>query len=564
MIARSEIGGVPVLHGPTTGPARTGLVFRVGFADEPLTRRGITHLIEHLALSPLGFADFHYNGSTGTEFTSFHMTGTPSELAGFVDGVCAALHDLPLHRLDTEKDILRAEAHSRSHSAHEPLALWRHGARDHGMGAYPEWGLSAITADDLRDWVARYFTRDNAVLWVAGDQVPADLRLSLPGGTRRPSPAPSSALPVTPACFGGPAGVVGWSAVVDHEPAGIVFADLLQRTMFRTLRQEAGMSYAAHTDYQPTGTDTALVTALADCLPDRQGAVLGAFVDELAALRVGRIDPADVEAVIRKRHEAMLLADRQGDRLPEQARALLAGRPVTPTETVLASLAEVSPDDLTAVAQQATRTGLLMTPPESTGTWAGFTAAPTTSDTAVTGSPFAALEDPAVRLIVAADGVSLVKGNHRMTVRFADCAVVRAWPDGARRYVGNDGIIVTVEPTLYRDGDHAVSRLDAHCPPALRVDEAPREPDEIPRPDPRAAASRRPTPRASREGTSNRTMSVIVAVLLGTALLRGLVVVRRQFVEDGTTAGLIGLATVIVLIGGAGLLWHRWGRFRVR
>ncbi|MEV6597925.1 insulinase family protein [Actinoplanes sp. NPDC051346] len=560
MIARSEIGGVPVLHGPTTGPARAGLVFRVGMADEPMTRRGITHLVEHLALSPLGLADFHYNGSTGTQFTSFHMTGTPDELAGFVDGVCAALHDLPLHRLDTERDILRAEAHSRSHSAHEPLALWRHGARDHGVLAYPEWGLAAITPDDLRYWVARYFTRDNAVLWVAGDQVPVGIRLPLPGGTRQPSPAQSSALPVTPACFAGPDGVVGWSAVVGAGPAAVVFADVLERTMFRTLRQEAGLSYAANTNYHPMGTGTALVTALADCLPDKQGAVLGGFVDELAALRVGRIDPADVQAVIRKRHEAMLLAEQQGDRLPEQARALLAGRDIPPIEAELAALAAVTPDDVTALAQQAYATGLLMTPPETTGTWAGFTAAPTASETVVTGTPYASLEEPGTHLIVAADGVSLAGDDRRATVRFDDCAIVRAWPHGARMLIGHDGVVVNIEPTLYRDGHHAVAWIDTHCPPALRVDEAARDPRAIPRPEPEPVAHSRVAPAVEPERRQIRATSVLMTIFLISGVIRGIIAVRDEFSEDGPIAGLLTAGVVIAVIGGS-LLWRYRGRF---
>lgn len=562
MIARSEIGGVPVLHGPSTGPARAGLVFRVGFADEPMARRGITHLIEHLALSPLGLADFHYNGSTGIEYTSFRMTGTPGELAGFVDGVCTTLHDLPVHRLETEKGILRAEAHARSHSAHEPLALWRHGARDHGVVAFPEWGLSAITPDDLRYWAARYFTRDNAVLWVAGDEMPAELRLHLPSGTRQPSPAPSSALPGTPACFDGPKGVVGWIAMVPHRPAAVVFGDVLERTMFRTLRQEAGLSYAAHTDYQPMGTDTALVSALADCLPDKQGAVLGAFVDELAALRVGRIDPADVQAVIRKRHEALLLAEKQGDRLAGQARALLAGHAVRPIEAELAELAAVTPQDVAATAQLAAATGLLMTPPGTTGTWAGFTAAPGESDTVVTGTPYAAVSEPDTHLIVAADGVSLVSGDHLATVRFDACAIVRAWPHGGRTFVGHDGIVVSVEPTLYRDGFHAVAWLDTHCPGELRVDEAPRDPGAIPRPEPAPAPAPAyaTAPPVREQRRQVRAMSVLAAIFLISGVIRGAILVRDEFRDDGTTAGLITAAAVIAVIGGS-LLWRFRGRF---
>jgi hypothetical protein len=108
--------------------------------------------------------------------------------------------------IDIGWELLQVEANGRSTGPAEQMALWRHGARDYGMPSYPEWGLPALTEDDLRDWVARYFTRDNAVLWVAGESVPAGLRLDLPDGVRRPHPAPSSALPVTPGWFPGSSG----------------------------------------------------------------------------------------------------------------------------------------------------------------------------------------------------------------------------------------------------------------------------------------------------------------------------------------------------------------------
>jgi hypothetical protein len=46
------------------------------------------------------------------------------------------------------------------------------------------------------------------VLWVAGDAVPAGLRLDLPAGVRRPPPV-SAALPRTPAYFPGAGAAVG-------------------------------------------------------------------------------------------------------------------------------------------------------------------------------------------------------------------------------------------------------------------------------------------------------------------------------------------------------------------
>lgn len=336
MIAQTTAGAVPVLVAPTTGPLRAGLVFRVGFADEPLARRGITHLVEHLVLHPLGVADYHYNGATGAEYTHFHVQGSEPEIVAFLNGVCASLRDLPMHRLPLEKELLLAEANGRSTGAAEPMARWRYGARDHGMSGYPEWGLPAISEDDLRAWVAGYFTSQNAVLWVAGDAVPADLRLDLPSGTRRPAPRSSSVLPVTPAYCPGSPGVVVWDTVVQRTAGAGVFAAVLERMMFRELRQDEGLSYTVQTDLQPVGRDRAVVTALADSLPEKQGAVLGAFIDILAAMRVGRIDPADVAAVIKTRIESLRHADGTADRLPAQACDLLAGRPVDGRRAVAA------------------------------------------------------------------------------------------------------------------------------------------------------------------------------------------------------------------------------------
>lgn len=70
----------------------------------------------------------------------------------------------------------------------EPAALWRYGAQTFGVTAYPEWGLTMLTAEEIRVWVERYFTRENAVLWIAGADVPAGLKLKLPSGAP-PTPA---------------------------------------------------------------------------------------------------------------------------------------------------------------------------------------------------------------------------------------------------------------------------------------------------------------------------------------------------------------------------------------
>jgi zinc protease len=601
MIERTEVGGVPVLLAPTTGPTRAGLAFRVGFVDEPLSRRGITHLVEHLALHAAGIADHHYNGATGVEFTHFHSQGSDQEIADFLNGVCASLRDLPMHRLAIEKDLLRAEANGRSSPVAEQMALWRHGARDYGMSSYPEWGLPAIAEDDLRGWSARFFTRENAVLWVAGEAVPAGLRIDLPAGTRRPVPMPSSALPSRPAWFPGSSGVVVWDAVVPRSAAAATFADVLERMMFRELRQEAGLSYTAQTDCQVRGRDQLVITALADSLPEKQGAVLGAFVDVLATVRAGRIDPADVTATVNRRVEALRHAE-EAARLPGQALNLLVGRPVEDLEQAVREARSVTVADVAAVAAAAWATGLLMAPARAD--WAGFAPAPTSSNpaaaapsggsadaapaagdaaaapsggnaaagpvggigaAATVGGGFAhrSLEDPARILLVAPDRVSLGTPDELVTIRFADCVLVRAWPDGARQLVGADGLVLHYEPTLFVDGFRPPVAIDAAVRREVWVGQPARDPSRIPMPGPAAV----PAPRIFRPSSEDRVLGLVglivcwpltvisglLALLMATSLL-------GDDEDRGSTVGLVVFFLVVAVFGVLGI----WASVRRR
>src|SRR3954451_114555 len=131
-------------------------MFRVGRADETLSRSGVTHLVEHLALFGHSLADYHHNGATGAVVTHFHMSGSESDVVAFLTGVCAALMtDLPIARLETEKEILRTEEHNRRPGANHAMPLWRSGAVGYGLVSYPEWGLHELGADDVQEWTRR-------------------------------------------------------------------------------------------------------------------------------------------------------------------------------------------------------------------------------------------------------------------------------------------------------------------------------------------------------------------------------------------------------------------------
>jgi zinc protease len=515
MIRRTEVDGVPTLISPTSGPMRAGLMFRVGRADETLPRTGITHLLEHLVLYPLGLADYHYNGTTAPVTTYFHMQGPEQEVAGFLSGVCKTLSDLPLHRLETEKAILRTESSSRSSHVTEPMALWRHGARDHGLVSYPEWGLPMITPDDLRAWAARYFTRDNAVLWIAGREVPAGLTLHLPGGTRRPVPPASSTLPVTPAYFSGDSQAVALDAVVRSRTAASVFTGVLERELFRGLRQEGGLSYIASADYHPRGDGHAVITALADALPEKQDAVLGGFIDILAKLRVGRIEQADIDAVVTRKSGALDNDESSAARLPSAAFALLTGDPHPPAEELAVELKSVTAGDVHEVALEALGSALLMVPDGRSADWAGFERAPSTSGAAVTGAAYRSLEGDDLRLVVGPEGVSLVAARNMVTVRYDQCAAVLGWPDGRRLLIGHDAVTVGVEPTMFAGARAALPVIDAAVPAHLRVVMPARDPSAIPQPDP-AAHHRTGSPRPGDISTpwSIAGIAMLVVVLL--------------------------------------------------
>ncbi|MEV6490602.1 insulinase family protein [Actinoplanes sp. NPDC051633] len=559
MVRLTEIDGVPTVLGPTTGPMHAGLVFRVGQADERLARRGITHLVEHLALHNIGVADYHYNGATTPEFTYFHTQGTAADIVPFLTGVCAALRELPMHRLETEKEILRTEQSGRGGALGESMAVWRYGARDYGLHGYPEWGLPAIGPEELRAWVAHFFTRGNAALWIAGDEVPAGLRLDLLDGPRRPAPAPSSALPKTPAYFRGDAGAVVWDSVVPRSALSGVFLGVLERAMMRSLRQEQGLSYSVTTDYDARADGTALVTAAADALPEKRGAVLGGFVDVLAALRFGRVEENDVRAVVARRCDELTRAEEQGARLPGQAFALLTGRPLESQslERVLAETQAVTARQVAEVAAAAWENGLLMTPGGRDADWTGLTAAPSVSPHLVGGTQHRSLENPDVRLIVGPEGVAIVDSDGDGTsVRYDSAAVVLAWPDGGRLFIGTDAFTVRIEPTMFHDAARAIPWLDQHIPPGVRVDQPPRDPEKIPRPE---APATRPGTVAPPKSATGRIVALVLAIPLTLALVLLDIIVVVALASGEETGALVVTLIVCLLATLAAALAIRWG-----
>ncbi|MEU6216514.1 insulinase family protein [Streptomyces sp. NPDC047022] len=539
----TEVDGIPTLFAHATGPMRAGLVFRVGVADETLARAGITHLVEHLALHRQGLADYHFNGATKAAFTHFHVEGAEHEIAAYLNGVCASLTDLPMERLETEKEILRTEESRRDNPQ---LPLWRYGAQGYGLVSYPEWGVRSLRPDDVQQWAQTWFTQGNAVLWIAGERLPAGLMLKLPSGPRRPLPAVTSALPTTPAYFADGKGGVLLDAVVTDTTAARLYAGVLERELSRALRQEDGASYTTATDYAARRDGFALVTAFADALPAKQDAVLGGFLDVFAGLQVGRIAQADVEVVRTRADGALTAPDAAARRLPGAAEDLLAGRPLRGLDELRSELWAVTPGHLHAVALEAAGGALLQVPAGHSADWAGYTAAPTSSSYAVTGRRFDSRRGDGSALVAGDDGVSVTardkEGERAATVHYQACAAMMSWPDGGRRLFGTDGLVVDVEPDLYGIDAHTMATIDAAVPPNAVVWLPPRQQ----RPKPEAAtvssgngetpAAGGAAPTARRTGQQTAAL-VVFGLLGGLCALLALAVTVFGDDDPGTSTG---------------------------
>lgn len=561
-VRQSMLNGIPVLLCPALPGSRqrAGITFRVGMADEPLARAGITHLIEHLALHRLGVSDVHRNGVTNTAVTHFLMQGSANEAVEFIHSLCASLHDLPFERLETEKSILNTEASHRELGWARRLAAARYGARDYGIPGFAELGLPALTPDDLRGWASTYFTRDNAVLWFSGDDVPAGLDPILPAGRRRPLPTPSSALPMTPASIStGPQGLVGLSAVVRRGPAAMLFTELLERELFRHLRHEGGLSYAISAEYTARDAEYAEIHATADALPATQDKLISSLVNILAGLRTGGIDPESLEVLRSRLVEARQAPDAAAQALPGLAADLLFGRRLPSEATVLDRFRALTGDDVHAAAAEALDCALLILPGQSfAADDAGYAPVSTGSAVAAIGLPYRGFDDPGTQLVVGASAVSLDRQGSFATVKYAECVAMQAWPDGARHLWGHDGVRVAIEPNLFDAPEGFLTPLDSTIPAERVIRQPARDPRQVPERPPHAGSNA-----AGRQRSTHTVATRIVRVLVhiafwifvvGTALF-GLVAIAVCFDNDpadGVDAGVIVVVWLLEL--GVGVL----------
>ena len=250
-IQTTEVDGVRTLWTNASRPFTAVLMFRVGWFDETLRTRGITHLTEHLSLAPLKDTELTYNGAVEGFKTLVVAAGHPDRVGSFLNAVCRNLSDLPTNRLDIESGILQREADSSPGMGYPgQICAAYFGPRGPGLVDYKELGLSWLETHELRAWAARYFTKSNAVLALTGPPS-SGWELPLPEGKSQPLSVPERSIPApeSPVLLEKQEHGVSWGALVRVprpviEPAVMTSVQILSKRLQDRLRHDLGRVYS--------------------------------------------------------------------------------------------------------------------------------------------------------------------------------------------------------------------------------------------------------------------------------------------------------------------------------
>jgi zinc protease len=200
--------------------------YHVGSANERAGRTGFAHLFEHMLFqgSANVAANEHFelvqraggtlNGSTWLDRTNYFETVPSNQLALALwleaDRMGRLLPAMTQQKLDTQRDVVKNER--RWSVDNQPYGTWweklpalafppEHPFHHSLIGSMED--LSAASLEDVAQFFATYYTPDNAVLSIAGDFEPGDVRRlvdeyygPIPRGAGRP-PLPPMDLPVT-------------------------------------------------------------------------------------------------------------------------------------------------------------------------------------------------------------------------------------------------------------------------------------------------------------------------------------------------------------------------------
>ena len=481
----TEVDGVPVLWADVPGPLIATLLFGCGVRDETFRTIGVTHLVEHLAMSALPQVHYERNAAVNLADTWFLAAGRPEHVVEFLGGLCDALGALPMDALAREAGVLAAEGARVPHSTEAVLLSHRYGTAGPGLVAWDGPGYDRLTKEHVADHARRYFVRGNAVLTLTGPP-PEGLRLPLPDG-----PAPEHAEPSVlswqgPRYATEPIAAPGLAlSGPTADPVVATAHGVLRERLLTTARHELGTSCEV-------GGTSVLVT------PDRGERIV--WLDPREGQQDGAAELLWETAVDLAEHgptEAELAHDVAGLRhavehpyfpvaqIDRDARARLLGLPHRTAEQLVAEAEAVTAADVTGHLEEALGTALVVIGEESRAALTApggqpvcrggcpRLAEPPTGGRTVRPNRVARVLNRQLRTTrIVLDGAGLAyvdpEGDAH-DVRFADVVGVQSDEDG-RTLFTRHGCVVPVWRSLWGGAQAVIDAVDRHVPDELHYE----------------------------------------------------------------------------------------------
>jgi hypothetical protein len=451
---------------PVPGILRAELIFRVGFVDEALPRRGITHLVEHLAMHSRAHRPDWWRANARVEpfVTRFSARGESDDISTFISEVTTSLSELPLDRLTADLAVLRTEAASTSGGSVKEIWSHRFGARGLGISDYVEFGLRWLGADDVRAWAEERFNAGNAVLWVSGEP-PGNLRLNLRSGKRFPRPHVEPLEHVTPAFYqNGNTGVALSMLTKANITTAYVVTEVLDARVRKRLRHVESLAYDAHVHLQ-----AGVITAFADALTENAAQAAASLVAVARELARGGHRPDELEMMLSSMHAVRQEPGAALESLIDAAFFEVGAVSSTVSwhdfDREAMSLTAV---DVALAAEEALSTALLAIPEGVPCEIEDFTPLPFGNGLAFEGNRLAGAPGSGHDSVIdySDQGISISRaGFEKDGMGWQDIAAALWWKDGTRDLLALDGSAHRFSPSKWEQPEALLEAIRVHVPP---------------------------------------------------------------------------------------------------
>lgn len=470
---RSLVDGVPVYSTDiTTALPTIALIFRVGFVDEEFGQRGVTHLVEHLALHDLRGAPYVFNGHVGATTTVFTASGDAEEIVAFARDVCRNLRSLPLGRIRHEVRVLATEAQNRPPALQwQPMSM-HCGYTPYGCMAMPEFGLSKVSESDVAAWAAAMFTGGNLAVWIAGS-VRDSLTFDLPTGARVPVPEPIQIPSLQPPVYvTKEIGGVALSALTEWSLPLKVGVLACQHRLQERLRFGEGLSYSTIGDVYRLTKRIGHMILCSDCVTTAVGQTTAALLETVSAIAADGHSADDLRHAIAVTRRAFSTHQSVPVILDQWAYNELAGFEQQTVGALLDRIEATEARDVAAAVTRAMNAAVLVVPDgceppnQRFPPYLGPAAAVLQGRTFRKHRRALLTFGPQVNYIaINQDGVTHVNQEGKpTTVYFNRCAGMLKFDEGKRLLFGEDSQIMEFTPSEWPDGPEIGNLMDAGVP----------------------------------------------------------------------------------------------------